>query len=98
MAIGLHHQAGDLHTELRGMDPLQRMGEFGTQAVARHFEHVADTRLTRTQFQVGAAAALQVQDVALVRDQHGRHGEVVEQGLLGEFAQRGFHGGASCGG
>ena len=69
---------------------MQGRGQFAPQPFAGHLQDVVDAGLARGRLQVHPGAAVEVEDVALAVDQRGGRGDLLQQRLFGQFAQRQF--------
>ena len=88
MPIGFNPQARAVHPLFGQHRMVQGFGKFAPQAFARHFQNVVDARVALRRLQVQAGAAVQVQNIARAVDQCRHRGDLRQQSLLRQFAQR----------
>ncbi len=61
------------------------------QPFAGHSQDIVDAGLARSRLQIHPGATVQIEDVALPVDQRTGRGELLQEGLFGQLAQRQFH-------
>ena len=71
---------------------VQGRGQVAPQSFAGHLQDVVDAGLARGRFQVQAGAAVEVEDVALAVDERAGRGDLLQERLFGQLAQRQFSG------
>ncbi len=93
VAVGFDPQARAAHGLLVRRGFVQGRGQVAPQPFAGHLQDVVDAGLARGRFQVQAGAAVQIEDVALAVDQRAGRGDLLQQRLFGQLAQRQFSSG-----
>jgi len=88
VAVGLDAHTLGVHRAAAAGGLVQGDGEVAAQAFTRHFQDVVDAGHAGRGLQVHAGAAMQVKNVAAAIDQRRHLVHVLQQGLLGQFAQR----------
>ena len=80
---------------------MQGRGQVLAQPFTGHLQDVVDAGLARSRFQVKSGAAVQIKDIALAIDERSDRGDLFQQRLFGQLAQRQFTGNgvfpAACG-
>ncbi len=71
---------------------MQGHGQFAPQSFAGHLQDVVDSGFAGGRLQVQPGAAMKVEDVALAVDERAGRGDLLQQRLFGQLAQRQFHG------
>ena len=90
VAVGFDAQARAAHDLLCPRGFVQGRGQVAPQSFAGHLQDVVDAGLARGRFQVQAGAAVEVEDVALAVDERAGRGDLLQQRLFGQLAQRQF--------
>ena len=92
VAVGFDAQARAAHDLFVCRGLVQGRGQVAPQSFAGHLQDVVDAGLARGRFQVHPGAAVEVEDVALAVDERAGRGDLLQQRLFGQFAQRQFPG------
>ena len=90
LAIDLDARARAASDASGGHRIAQRQRQIFAQPFARHLENVVHSTFSGRRFQVLSGAAMDVEDVAAAADQRPGRGNLLQQSLLSQFAQRHF--------
>ena len=85
--VGLYAQARHTNHRVHDHRFVQGCRQRGAKTFACHLEYIVDAGLAWHQFEVAAEPAMQVEHVAVFIDQGARGCDLLQQRLLGEFAQ-----------
>ena len=92
IAVGFDAQSRTAHGLPCPCGFVQGRGQVLAQPFTGHLQNVVDAGLARSRFQVKSGAAVQIKDISLVIDERSGRGDLFQQRLFGQLAQRQFTG------